>query len=121
MLSIIVPVRNESNIIHEVFDYFSNNLKDIQHEVLIINDFSNDDTLDKCKKLVDEYKNFRIFDNPKKGLGGAINLGINEAKGDNISIMMADLSDDIDDLKRYNSLMEPGNFDAILGLSLIHI
>ena len=115
MLSIIVPVRNESNIIHEVFDYFSNNLKDIQHEVLIINDFSNDDTFDKCKKLVDEYKNFRIFDNPKKGLGGAINLGINEAKGDNISIMMADLSDDIDDLRRYNVLMEQGNFDEILG------
>ena len=115
MLSIIVPVRNESNIIHEVFDYFSNNLKDIQYEVLIINDFSNDDTFNKCKKLVDEYKNFRIFDNPKKGLGGAINLGINEAKGDNISIMMADLSDDIDDLKRYNELIEQGNFDAILG------
>ena len=115
MLSIIVPVRNESNIIHEVFDYFSNNLKDIQHEVLIINDFSNDDTFDKCKKLVYEYKNFRIFDNPKKGLGGAINFGINEAKGDNISIMMADLSDDIDDLRRYNVLMEQGNFDAILG------
>ena len=115
MLSIIVPVRNESNIIHEVFDYFSNNLKDIQYEVLIINDFSNDDTFDKCKKLVDDYKNFRIFDNPKKGLGGAINFGINQAKGDNISIMMADLSDDIDDLKRYNSLMEQGNFDAILG------
>ncbi len=115
MLSIIVPVRNESNIIHEVFDYFSNNLKDIQYEVLIINDFSNDDTFNKCKKLVDEYKNFRIFDNPKKGLGGAINLGINEAKGDNISIMMADLSDDINDLKRYNVLMKQGNFDAILG------
>ena len=115
MLSIIVPVRNESNIIHEIFEYFTNNLKDIQYEVLIINDFSNDDTFDKCKKLVGEYKNFRIFDNPKKGLGGAINLGINEAKGDNISIMMADLSDDIDDLKRYNVLMEQGKFDAILG------
>ena len=115
MLSIIVPVRNESNIIHEIFEYFSNNLKDIQYEVLIINDFSNDDTFDKCKKLVDEHKNFKIFDNQKKGLGGAINLGINEAKGDNISIMMADLSDDINDLKRYNVLMEQGNFDAILG------
>ena len=64
MLSIIVPVRNESNIIHEVFDYFSNNLKDIQYEVLIINDYSNDETFNKCKKLVNEYKNFRIFDRP---------------------------------------------------------
>ena len=66
MLSIIVPVRNESNIINEVFDYFLNNLKDIKYEVLIINDFSDDDTFDKCKKLVSESENFRIFDNKKK-------------------------------------------------------
>ena len=46
MLSIIVPVRNESNIIHEVFDYFSNNLKDIKYEVLIINDYSNDEAFE---------------------------------------------------------------------------
>ena len=115
MLSIIVPVRNESNIINEVFDYFLNNLKDIKYEVLIINDFSDDDTFDKCKKLVSETENFRIFDNKKKGLGGALNLGINEAKGDYISIMMADLSDDIEDLKRYHKLMQQENFDAILG------
>ena len=115
MLSIIVPVRNESNIINEVFDYFLNNLKDIKYEVLIINDFSDDDTFDKCKKLVSETENFRIFDNKKKGLGGALNLGINEAKGDYISIMMADLSDDIEDLKRYNKIIQQENFDAILG------
>ena len=115
MLSIIVPVRNESNIIHEVFDYFSNNLIDIKYEVLIVNDFSVDDTLDRCKKLVTEYKNFKIYDNKKKGLGGALNLGINEAKGDYISIMMADLSDDVNDLKRYNKLIQQENFDAILG------
>ena len=32
--------------------------------------------------------------------------------------MMADLSDDIDDLKRYNVLMQQDNFDAILGSRL---
>ena len=42
MLSIIVPVRNESKTIKEVFDYFNNNLKNTNYEVLIINDFSND-------------------------------------------------------------------------------
>ena len=29
--------------------------------------------------------------------------------------MMADLSDDIEDLKKYNSLMNEKNLDAILG------
>ena len=51
----------------------------------------------------------------KKGFRGAINLGIKEAKGDLISIMMADLSDDINDLIKYNELMLQNNYDAILG------
>ena len=60
MLSIIVPVRNETNIIHEVFDYFSTNLKNINYEVLIINDFSDDDTLEKSKSLATKYANFKL-------------------------------------------------------------
>ena len=115
MLSIIVPVRNESNVIHDVFNYFFINLKNIDYEVLVINDFSDDDTLNKTKTLVTKYNNFKVFDNKKKGLGGAINLGIHKASGKNIAIMMADQSDDINDLINYNNLMNSGNYDAILG------
>ncbi len=115
MLSIIVPVRDESKTIKEVFDYFNNNLKNINYEVLIINDFSNDDTLNITKSLINEYKNFKVLDNNKKGLGGAINLGIKKATGENIAIMMADQSDDINDLIEYDNLMRSGNYDAILG------
>ena len=55
------------------------------------------------------------MDNQKKGLGGAINLGIKEAKGSFIAIMMADQSDDINDLIKYNTLINTGDYDAILG------
>ena len=51
MLSIIVPVKDESNSIKDVFDYFNDNLTMIDYEVLIVNDFSNDDTLEKSEKL----------------------------------------------------------------------
>ena len=115
MLSIIVPVRNESNIIKDVFDYFYINLKSIDYEVLLINDFSTDDTLEKAKNLIKNYENFRVLNNKKKGLGGAINLGIKSASGKNIAIMMADNSDDVNDLIEYNNLMKSGEFDAILG------
>ena len=115
MLSIIVPVRNESNVIQDVFDYFYTNLKNIDYEVLIINDFSTDDTLDKTKNLISNYKNFKVLNNNRKGLGGAINLGVKESTGKNVAIMMADNSDDINDLIQYNNLMKSGEFDAILG------
>ena len=115
MLSIIIPVRNESDNIQSVFDYFLYNLKNLKYEVLIINDYSEDDTLDKTKKLVEKHKEFKVFDNSIKGLGGAINLGIENASGSNVAIMMADESDDIHDLIEYNRIMENKNLDAVLG------
>ena len=115
MLSIIVPVRDESNTIEDIFNYFNDNLEKVDYEVLFINDFSNDDTLAKINTIIKDKKNFRVIDNTKKGLGGAINLGIKKSLGENIAIMMADQSDDINDLIKYNNLMSEENYDAILG------
>lgn len=115
MLSIIVPVRNESNIIHDVISYFNINSKITRYELIIVNDFSDDDTLEKLNSIVSNHKNLKVFDNKKKGLGGALNLGIQNATGKYIAIMMADQSDDINDLIKYNDLMNSENYDAILG------
>ena len=101
MLSIIIPVRNETDILKDIINYFSQNLREIKHEILIINDFSDDDTLEKAKSLTNGLNNFRVLNNLKKGLGGAINLGIKESSGIYITIMMADLSDDIENLKTF--------------------
>ena len=115
MLSILVPVRNESENLEGIFEHFQENIKNLNYEVLLINDFSEDDTLDRANKLTDKYKNFKILDNKKKGLGGAINLGIIKSSGKNIAIMMADQSDDINDLIRYNEIMNTHNCDAVFG------
>ena len=114
MLSIIIPVRNESDSLKGILEYYSKNLTDLEYEILIVNDFSNDDTLEKARNLF-KNENFKILNNKKKGLGGAINLGIKEALGSYIAIMMADQSDDINDLKKYYSLIKTGDFDAVLG------
>mgnify|MGYP003308103380 CR=1 FL=1 len=108
MLSIIIPLRDEFDNLEKVRDKFNEKLSDINHEVLLINDFSKDNTLDRAKEISKNNKNFKVFENDKKGLGGALNLGIEKSAGDYICIMMADLSDDIDDLKRYNELIEQG-------------
>ena len=115
MLSILIPVRNESDNIKDIKDYYSKNLKDLNYEVLIINDFSQDDTYLKAKDLFSQDKKFRVLDNNRKGLGGAINLGIKESTGSYVAIMMADQSDDINDLLNYLNLIKNENYDAILG------
>ena len=101
MLSILVPVRNESNSLEDLYNYFDKNLVDIDYEVIIINDFSEDDTFSKANLIQQKNSRFKVINNKKKGLGGAINLGINTASGNFVSIMMADQSDEINDLKKY--------------------
>ena len=119
MLSIIIPARNEADSLKDILNYFEENLLEVDYEVLLINDFSDDETLSKAKKLFELKNRFKVFDNQKKGLGGAINLGIENAKGDTTVIMMADMSDDIEDLKKYNDLIERENLDAVLGSRFI--
>tara|TARA_B100000941_G_scaffold280406_1_gene246798 strand:+ start:367 stop:1080 length:714 start_codon:yes stop_codon:yes gene_type:complete len=115
MLSILIPVRNESNSLADLFNYFDKNLDDVDFEVIIINDFSDDDTLQKAKLLGQKNQKFKILNNTKKGLGGAINFGINHSTGEFLVIMMADQSDDIEDLKKYYHLIKSENLDAVLG------
>ena len=115
MLSIIIPARNESDNLQDILNYFKDGMETINYEVILINDFSEDNTFDKAKEIFRNHKNFKIYNNNKKGLGGAINLGIDKSSGTKICLMMADLSDDINDLKKYNNLLEEKNLDAVLG------
>ena len=58
MLSILVPVRNESNSLEDLFNYFDKNLVDIDYEVIIINDFSEDDTFSKANLIQEKNPTF---------------------------------------------------------------
>ena len=118
--SILIPCRNETEIIEETITNLTNNLKNYNFEILLINDFSTDDTLIKIKQLGSKFDNIKVLDNKKKGLGGSINLGINEALGDYIVIYMADMSDDIVNLKEYFEIcINDLNIDAVFGSRFI--
>ena len=115
MLSIIIPLRNEIENLDRIKESFSESLGEIKYEVLFINDFSTDGTLQKANKIAEENINFKVFDNKKRGLGGAINLGIEKCNGEYTCITMADLSDDFEDLKNYYYKISKENLDAVFG------
>ena len=60
-----------------------------------------------------------MYNNERKGLGGAINQGINKATGEAVCIMMSDLSDNIDDLKNYYNIIKNEKVDAVFGSRFI--
>ena len=94
-LSIILPIKNESAGILNTLNVLTDELKNIDYEIVVINDNSEDNSFE----LVDNYRSnnskIHVYHNKVNGLVGAIILGIQKAHGEAISIMMSDLSDDI--------------------------
>ena len=113
--TIIIPCRNEKDIIEDTVFKLNAELKEFNYQLIIINDFSTDNTIDVLQNISKKYQNIFIFNNIKKGLGGAINLGLSQANGDYVCIFMADQSDDIFDLKKYFYTCIKEQPDAVFG------
>jgi dolichol-phosphate mannosyltransferase len=118
-LSIIIPVRNEKFLIKKIVDQLQSKLKILSYEIVFIDDFSTDNTTEIIKELIKTYPQIKIYNNKRKGLGGAITEGINDATGEVICIMMSDLSDSIDDLEKYYNIIKDEGVDAVFGSRFI--
>ena len=119
-LSIIIPVYNESRNLEKTV----NNLRKIKKNIkkfnlIFIDDFSTDNTLNILVKLSKKYSFIKIHKNKKKGLGSAIEEGIKRSNFNYVAVFMADSSDSINDLNRYYKIISTKKYDAILGSRFI--
>jgi dolichol-phosphate mannosyltransferase len=117
-LSIIIPAYNEEESIEETIDAIEGALKleNIDHETLIVNDNSKDNTEGKLKKLCEKYSSVKYVTNSgPNGFGYAIRYGLDRFSGDCVAIMMADLSDSPEDLIKFYRKMIEKNVDCVFG------
>ena len=100
MISIVIPCFNEEKVISQniqkIYNFFED--KEYVFEIVVINNASTDNTL---KVLIETDKNYKIkiLNEDRKGKGNAIKLGLLNSKYNNILILDADLSTDINELK----------------------
>ncbi|MDC3000739.1 glycosyltransferase family 2 protein [Candidatus Pelagibacter sp.] len=103
LVSIIIPVFNEEKYIKNLLVRV-NKVKNIEKEIIVVNDYSSDDTkniLEKeCKHLFS-----KLINNKKNmGKGFSCRTGIKEASGEIVIIQDADLEYNPEN---YSSLVEP--------------
>ena len=116
-LSVVIPAHNEAGSIAETLRATINALDaaDIEHEVLVIDDASVDGTPAVVEALAEEHPQVRCLrSHHPRGFGFTVRSGLERFEGDAVAVMMADGSDDPQDLVRYHELLEQG-YDCVFG------
>jgi dolichol-phosphate mannosyltransferase len=118
-LSVVIPAYNESKNLPETLDAFYHKLSEenIEHELLVVNDNSKDETVVVLEELMLLMPTLRYVTNypPYNGFGYAVRKGLENFSGDCVAIVMADLSDSPDDLVSFYRKMQQGNYDCVFG------
>jgi dolichol-phosphate mannosyltransferase len=121
LLSVVIPAHNEADNLPVVVPRLVRALEDagIDHEILVVNDNSTDNTRDVLVELAGRHPSVRFIDNPPpNGFGLAIRAGLAQFRGDAVAIVMADGSDDPADLVKYHAKLQEG-YDCVFGSRFI--
>ena len=111
-LSIVVPCYNESKDIAKNSEIIKNYLESIKqdYELILVNDGSKDNT----KEVIEAIPGVKALSyEPNRGKGGAVKYGVENATGDYVLFMDADLSTDLEAIDRFIKIAP--NYDMVIG------
>jgi dolichol-phosphate mannosyltransferase len=116
-LSVVMPAQNEEGSVGRTVEGVVSALQreGIDYEVVVVNDDSEDSTEALVAAMAESNPRIRVHrSHNERGFGNAIRAGLDVYTGDAVAIVMADASDDPDDLVRYYRVLEEG-YDCAFG------
>lgn len=113
-LSIVIPVYNEENTLHELVGRV---LKSpYEKEVILVDDCSQDGSAAILRELAEKHPEIRVLSHAEnRGKGGALATGFAEVSGDVVLIQDADLEYDPGDYPVLLRPIEEGKADVVFG------
>jgi dolichol-phosphate mannosyltransferase len=116
-LSVVMPAQNEEGSVGATVEGVVAALEreQIDYEVIVVNDDSEDSTEAAVEAIGAGNPRVRCHrSHYERGFGMAIRAGLDVFQGDAVAIVMADASDNPEDLVRYHRLLEEG-WDCAFG------
>lgn len=119
LLSIVVPVYNEQDVLDAFYGRVKNvvnSLEKYEHELIFVDDGSEDKTYEKLQELADRDNSIRVLKFSRNfGHQVAITAGIKEAKGEAVVVIDADLQDPPEVITKFVEKWQDG-FDVVYGV-----
>ena len=115
-LSVVIPAYNEEESLPETLTtlYSTLSKENIEHEIVVTNDNSKDNALQVLEELKKTIPTLVYYTNlGPNGFGYAVRYGLERFTGDYVAVMMADLSDDPNDLVKFYRKAIEGNYGRV--------
>jgi dolichol-phosphate mannosyltransferase len=117
ILTVVIPARDEEGCIRSTVEHLHVELRlhNIPHEIIVVDDASTDRTWETINEIKSRIPVVRTLQSPPPhGFGRAIIAGLDEMQGDAVVLMMADQSDECQDVVRYWETLQLG-YDCVFG------
>lgn len=118
MISVVIPAFNEAGNIPRFEGELITILHslDEEHEILVVDDGSSDDTSTKVRDLMKKYLFVRLCEHDRnRGLGCAIRTGIDNARGDLLIALDADFTFHPREISKLVERFRMGDVDCVIG------
>ena len=110
----MIPAFNEERTIRRIVGNVESALGEYQHEIVMVDDGSTDDTSEQIQALHND--SVRVLNHPtNRGKGAALQTGFRECRGNIIVIQDADLEYDPRDIPRLIQPILDGKADVVFG------
>lgn len=122
-LSIVVPARNESGNIQNIFREIKDLSNKIPLQLIMVEGNSTDSTWEEIQKILPQYKDsmdIKILQQVGRGKADAVRIGFQHANGDLFTILDADLTVSSVHLEKFYSAYLNGLGDFINGNRLVY-